>query len=240
MANQPELPVQLNNRGVAYLEKGNLNKAFTFFRYALRNTMTLLESNLEAPKRSMVQGTRRAWKNKGLQAFVTSKPLTRRVASPCEFMYSQGITLLEEPDAYSLDDAVNMTVTSSIVLFNLALLHHIKGLQESTSRYLVKAEAFYSRSYQLLVGTGLELGGSGNPVIDLVSMALLNNAAHVGRELCHSERSQENFRKLMKLAVQVNTTTYGDSAISTFMEEAKNGFLLNAIVLSDQSRAPAA
>lgn len=147
---------------------------------------------------------------------------------------------MDESGAYSLNDVVDVTVASSIVLFNLALIHHIKGLKESSSRYLLKAESFYCRSYQLLVDTGLDLGRSGNPVIDFISMALLNNAAQVGRELCHSELSREQFQKLLKVATQVNAASYGDSSIAVFMEETKNDFLLNAIVLCDQSRAAAA
>ena len=182
--------------------------------------------------------TQPLWKTKGMKAFATSKSSDRRLSS--DYMFAQGVTLMEESGAYSLDNVVDVTVASSIVLFNLALIHHIKGLKQNSSKYLVKAESFYCRSYQLLVDTGLDLGCSGNPVIDFVSMALLNNAAQVGRELCHSELSQQQFHRLMKVATQVNAASYGNGAIANFMEETKNDFLLNAIVLCDQSRAAAA
>jgi hypothetical protein len=239
--------VHLNNRGVAYLEKGHLHKAFSLFRDALRSTMNQLRSTSESEVATTAPIDTRApegakqplWRLKGMAAFASSKASTR-IVSPCDFMFSQGIILMEESGAYSLNDVVDITVTSSIALFNLALIHHIKGLTESSSKYLIRAESFYCRSYQLLVESGLDLGRSGNPVIDFVSMALLNNAAQVGRELCHSELSQEQFRKLLQVATQINAASYEEASIAQFMEETKNDFLLNAIVLCDQSRAAAA
>jgi hypothetical protein len=241
--------VRLNNRGVAYLEKGNLHKSFGLFRDALRSTMDQLRNTSESEAsvgtadpsvtRSSEGTMQQLWRLKGMAAFASSRT-TRRIIAPCDFVFSQGITLMEESNAYSLNDVVDITVASSIVLFNLALIHHMRGLTASSSKYLVRAESFYCRSYQLLVETGLPLGRSGNPVIDFVSMALLNNAAQVGRELCHSELSQEQFRKLLQVATQVNTESYGEASIAQFMEETKNDFLLNAIVLCDQSRAAAA
>jgi hypothetical protein len=239
--------VHLNNRGVAYLEKGHLHKSFTIFRDALRSTMNRLGNTSESEVAAIApivtgssEGAKlQLWKLKGMAAFASSKP-TSRIVSPCDFMFSHGITLMEESSAYSLNDVVDITVASSIILFNLALVHHIKGLTESSSKYLIRAESFYCRSYQLIVDTGLDLGRSGNPVIDFLSMALLNNAAQVGRELCHSELSQEQFRKLLQVATQINAASYGEASIAQFMEETKNDFLLNAIVLCDQSRAAAA
>jgi len=261
MVSHCQLTVQLNNRGVAYLEKGNLNRSFTLFRDALRNTMAQLrDAAPSSPEDSAAnKGTTatqttaatataassaqvvQVWKSKGMKAFASAKSLRhRRNLTPCEVMFSQGITLMEESGAYSTDNVVDLTVASSIVLFNLALIHHIKGLNENSSKYLFKAESFYCRSYQLLVDTGLTLGCSCNPVIDFLSMALLNNAAQVGRELCHSELSREQFRQLIVVASQVNSESYGDLSIATFMEEIKTNFLLNAIVLQDQNVAAAA
>ncbi|CAB9519935.1 expressed unknown protein [Seminavis robusta] len=248
MASNPNhQTVHLNNRGVAYLEKGHLHKSFNLFRDALRSTMNQLrdttaqEAAQPTPSSSSAAEGTKLWRVKGMKAFANSKaPSNRRVLGPSDFMFSQGVTLMEEAGAYSSNHMVDVTVRSSIVLFNLALIHHIKGLTESNSKYLIKAESFYIRSHKLLVDTGLELGRCGNPVIDFVSMALLNNAAQVGRELCHSELSQQQFRQLMQIATQINAASYGESSIAQFMEETKNDFLLNAIVLCDQSRAAAA
>lgn len=243
--------VQLNNRGVAYLEKGNFSKAFTLFRDALRNTMDQLrdtppseEAQALSSTQSQVQAheTGRIWRTKGMEALASSKSSkSERHFSHCDFVFSRGITLMEERGAYSANHVVDATVASSIVLFNLALIHHMKGLNESSSKYLVKAESFYCRSYQMMVDTGLDLGRNGNPVIDFLSMVLLNNAAQVGRELCHSELSQDHFQQLMLVATQVNTASYGEgSSIASFIEEQRTNFLLNAIALRDQNLAPAA
>lgn len=246
MATRSQLTVQLNNRGVAYLEKGNLHKSFNLFRDSLRNTMAQLRVPSPPPTgagapQDLRQQSGSLWMTKGVTAFATAEALQRQlVCAHPDFLFSQGITLMEEAGAYSSDHLVDATVASAIVLFNLALVHHVKGLKESSSRCLIKAQSFYCRSYQLLVDTGVDLGSSGNPVIDLVSMALLNNAAQVGRELCQKQLSQEQFRRLILVATQVNAASYGEGSIATFMEEVKNSFLLNAIVLRDQSLAPAA
>lgn len=245
MATRSKQIVQLNNRGVAYLEKGGLHRSFTLFRDCLRRTMTQIGDPstpaLPAPVPEHAPGQAPLWKRRGVAAFATATALQRHLAcAPSEFLFSQGITLMEEAGAYSPNPIIDTTVASSIVLFNLALVHHLKGLNESSSLCLSKAHSFYFKGYQLLAGTGMELGSSGNPVVDLLSMALLNNAAQVGRELCYKQISQETFKQLVRVANQVNAVDYGESSIAVFMEQVKCDFLLNAIVLGDQSLAQAA
>ena len=245
MATRMKQIVQLNNWGVAYLEKGNLHKSFNLFRDCLRRTTAQLGDPsiqaLPAPVPGHPAAQAPLWKRKGVAAFVSTRALQRHIGcAPSEFLFSQGIILMEELGAYSPNPNIDTIVASSIVLFNLALVYHLKGLNETSSRCLSKAHSFYFKSYQLLAGTGMNLGGSGNPAVDLVSMALLNNAAQVGRELCYKKISQETFEQLVRVASQVNAAGYGESSIAVFMEQVKCDFLLNAIVLRDQSLAPAA
>ena len=251
MTNPNELTVLLNNRGVAYLEMGNYAKAFALFRDALRNTMANLRETTEseAQDEEVPQLSHKdcpeVWKNKGMEAFADLKYLPRLSSyGPVnsEYLFSEGITLMEEEDAYSPNKLVDVSVASSIVLFNLALIHHLKGLKDNSSKYLIKAESFYQKSFALLAETGLLLGRTGNPVIDFVAMALLNNAAQVGRELCHSEQSKQHFTELLAIALQVNAASYGDcsSPVARFLDKTKMACLLNAMCLSEQTLAAAA
>jgi tetratricopeptide (TPR) repeat protein len=248
MTTQSEETVELNNRGVAYLERGNFGKAFTLFRDALRNTMANLRETTATGQGAASPTSRKTsqdvWKTKGMEAFAASKSM-RRLSSygavNSHYVFSEGITLMEENDAYSPNELVNVSVASSIVLLNLGLIHHLKGLKENSSKYLIKAESFYQKSFALLSETGLLLGRSGHPVIDYVALALLNNAAQVGRELAHTEQSKQNFTELLAVALQINAASYGDSSVvAKFLDETKMACLLNAMCLSEQTLAAAA
>lgn len=235
--------MELNNQGVALLEAGDLQQSYGLFRDSLRHTMNMLRI-------AAAQGGMPEKEVSSVSSTTTTNPCCSLPSSSCEkqtskvtgsqFVFSQGICLVATPGSYSTDNLIDLSITSSIVLFNLAVVHHVKGIKENISRYLVKAESFYDKAFALLADTGLVLGCSGNPLVDFLAMALKNNAALVGRELCRFDLSRSHFNALVQLALVVDSTRYIDPQVIQFMEEVKTMFMLNAITLSEQTLAAAA
>ena len=91
---------------------------------------------------------------------------------------------------------------SAIVVFNLALLHHLKGMQASdvtsstTPNDFEKAVRLYEHSYQLHMNDSTH---SSSPDFSLRAMSILNNLAHVHSVLNDETRSGLCWQKLLSL-----------------------------------------
>jgi hypothetical protein len=169
------------------------------------------------------------------------------------FIHARGLPILEMTGVYSADSTVNASCTSAILIFNLALVHHLKAMQGgcgSSSRcsmkWLAKAKSLYEYSLTLIPevqwGAGVLEGASASPVMDLLCMALFNNLAHVCFELLNYAESSMFFSELIGFASTVIPSAYGggDDHLALCMEGIKNNFLLNAITLKAPAIAPAA
>jgi tetratricopeptide (TPR) repeat protein len=139
---------------------------------------------------------------------------------------------------------INSTIVSAIIIFNLSIVYHLKGLEGGSgsisSMRLRKARALYQKSQNLLIDAGVPLGATGNPVIDVLSMALFNNLAHVAFELSSYEESRQFFDFLIRFALTVVPSKYGDAFVAALLDQQKSSFLLNAIILQVPKLAPAA
>jgi tetratricopeptide (TPR) repeat protein len=243
----------LNNVGVAYLESGDLKKALEFFRDALRQTMGELRPAppAAAPAPAALTGSSRSTSgNNGgaIQAEYLAlprseqKPQSSSNSNVCPFVHAQGFGIVGTPGSYSPDPLINTTVISTIVIFNLAAVYHLKGLHEKalSDRRLLKAHSLYEKANVLLTDAGVTYGFTGNAVVDLLSMALSNNLAHVCHELGQYDRSRSHFDSLIRFALTVIPSRYGDHYVGSVLDQQKSNFLLNAIILHAPSLAPAA
>jgi hypothetical protein len=157
------------------------------------------------------------------------------------FAYARGIVLMNRQNAYSPDTEVNRTIISSIIIFNLSVVYHLRGLGLLQGRSLLnKAIALYEQSHNLLCDAGVQCNATGNCVIDVLSMALYNNLAHVSFELDRYDESRYFFDYLIRFALSVVPSRYGDASVGVFLNEQKSKFLLNAIILKQPKLAPAA
>jgi len=162
--------------------------------------------------------------------------------SATPFIHAQGFGVVGTPGAYSPDPLINTTVVSTLVIFNLALVYHVKGIHEKAlnEARLYKAHSLYIKAHLLLVDAGVSYGSTGNAVVDLLSMAVCNNLAHVCYELSRYEESRAHFDSLIRFALSVIPQRYGDRYVGSVMDQQKSNFLLNAIILHAPSLAPAA
>lgn len=230
-------PYDLNNTGVVHLTNGNFAKAHEAFRCALKSIATLVQDN----------DTNRS--ESGARTDTTSSSTLCVASSMPSFLtcdngltiHSQGIRV----DA-SLDrsDYENVTMLSSVVVFNIALTYHLNGLAEMDQKVLYRTKALYRQCYRLLGGVihdgGLHTGS--NATLDLLSMALLNNLAHIEIEFCDLHEADVMFQRLVRYALLVQSRSYSDERLSVWMNGQALLFLRNTALcsLSSLCVAPAA
>lgn len=160
------------------------------------------------------------------------------------FMHSKGINVLPMANAYSPDMLINTVIVSSIVVFNLAIVCHLKGLEggHASSSRLFRAKSLYERSQCLLADANVPCHYShGNPVTDMIYMASYNNLAQLHYETAQYAESKHCFDRLIHFAETMSPAKYGDAYVGSLMDLTKSNFLLNAIILQKQpGLAPAA
>lgn len=248
-----QLAADLNNVAVAYLERGDLKRALELFRTALRATMGEVPRGappivpppapLPLPStESQQSSTEPHHQPQQLQEQGQPTKPEEFNSSAFPFIHAQGFGIVGTPGAYSPDPLINTTVVSTIVIFNLAVVYHIKGLHEKavSETRLVKAHSLYVKAHMLLHDAGVTFGSTGNAVVDLLSMAVSNNLAHVCFELSSYDESRSHFDGLIRFALTVVPGRYGDQYIGSVMDQQKSNFLLNAIILHAPNFAPAA
>lgn len=243
---------ELNNVAVAYLELGDLRNALSLFRSALRTTMGDFRPGQAPPP--MPQGLPNQQQQhhhdqSSHQSSGQSGTCTRPQDKPdfnnnpsTPFIHAQGFGIVGTHGAYSPDPLVNTTVISTIIIFNLAVVYHMKGLHEKalTDARLIKARSLYAKAHLLLHDAGVTDGSTGNAVVDLLSMAVSNNLANVYFELSNYDECRTHFDGLIRFALTVVPGRYGDQYVGTVMDQQKSSFLLNAIILHAPNLAPAA
>jgi hypothetical protein len=215
----------MNNLGVVALAEDDFRGALDKFNSAL---LYLSTGSLEPSHSSETMPT-----------LPTLSPADR--STRYAFFHSAGIKLVPLPSFYSPQTVASTLIASSIILFNVSTLYHLKALsgsQGSTSTLLNKAKTLYQFTHILLVTAGIPLVAIGQPVIDILSMASYNNLAHVSFELCGYEESRSYFGHLIRFALTAVPITYGGSTFVVAVHISR--FLVNATILQEPTRAPAA
>jgi hypothetical protein len=168
------------------------------------------------------------------------------------FIHCKGINVIPTPMAYSPDMRINATIVASIVVFNLAIVCHLKGLEAgggpgsaaTASARLNRAKLLYERSQRLLADAlGYSLCFSrGSPVADMLTMASINNLALLHYETAQYDESKHYFDQLIQYTSTMSSSpSCRDDYVASMMDRIKSNFLLNAIILQNKpSLAPAA
>ena len=244
---------EVNNAGVSHLEDGDVCKALACFRDALRQIMGAGIPG-QPPAANNATGARAtfAFSPESLPRSSTSyMHATETTASVSQtkpsqpdlsFLYAQGFCVVATPGAYSPDPMTNTTVVAALIVFNLAVVYHIKGIlvKGLGDAHLVKSYNLYERSQQLVRDMGVTIEYTGNAVVDLLFMAVANNLAHVCHERNDYVEARVRFDALIRFALTVVPARYGDEYVTSVMETQKSNFLLNTIILQAPSSAQAA
>jgi hypothetical protein len=234
----------LNNEGVFYFQRGELSSSLAKFRSALESIIGNLEPGSEAVSpapASLRDCDATPPRSEGQMESNTFSVPVFHFESSLQTYYDKPINLIATAGAYSSDPLVNASIVSSIILFNLALVYHFKGLEGSddvSRSRLMSAQSLYTKAGSLLDEGGFSsLQSCGHPVVDILTMAILNNQGQLSFFLFDYEQSQKFFDSLVVFCSTVSPQDTEDGAL---LEWHMSAFLVNAITLQQPTHASAA
>ena len=212
---------ELNNLGVARMKAGSFGEAFDFF---LRAT-TLLHSHIEGTSFQTKDA------NRVFEALsITMVPVYKQfVAWPTEHtltVLGSAVKIIGIDEEAVIFDHAEQSKTAAILLYNMGLCCHLKGLQTGRSESLDKAYRLYTGALHTLENT-FELKISSDEVSCLI-VALSNNCGHI-KELLFDIEQAKHFFSVLKTTL--DTTSM--SATRKFCE-VDYGSLCLSIVLQSQ------
>jgi hypothetical protein len=139
---------------------------------------------------------------------------SNEVQSPYYYCYSPRCHF------FSTNPLHDKHICSAVIVFNLGLVYHLQALGGRTGsshrQYLTRALSLYLQASGILSSLSLlHLGrtSTGNALVDLVLLALINNSADLTRALLDHESSQALFQQLIQFAVSVRECYSARSAI---------------------------
>lgn len=265
--------VAFNNHAVALLKAGDLQTSLSLFRGALQSTIGLLDGSSECPSatpqeiqacpsRCGVIGTSRSCdsslgqgQQQHIQAHlqVQDQPFHSDSFQEIEgdainqFAFVRALNLIPLRNVYSEDPLVNLSIVSSIVLFNLSIVYHRQGLAQEmecqarlAQENLYKAQSLYAKAQALLMESRISTTEShGHAVIDILNMAIYNNLAQSYHIQANFAASKHYFGLLVRYASSVIPELH-DPDTANLLEWHKSFFLLNAFALQPPAAASAA
>jgi hypothetical protein len=232
--------INANNQGLAYLEKGDFSSAL----YCLWHALECAKLGFVHRHKTAPHSCQKARSGRNVlllspselarrECLVQVPNMARSPEKKTLLIHTQAIRLVGSL-AFSKDGFENDKISSAIVVFNLALCFHLQGdlVQDHQSdrfQQLSKAKSLYRQSYTLLVNTikGSYNGGStGNALVDLLVMALLNNLALLQHlEFREFSESKLVFQHLLHFASSVQSNGYNyNSSTTTTSSSARRPF----------------
>jgi tetratricopeptide (TPR) repeat protein len=251
----------LNNHGLACIAKGDYASAVDCFRQALLTISYAVSSG----QQQQVHGTDGLNPTSASQNKMTQ---SLSIVLPSQFMFPPSDTsgilpIYSDGIAFSMHQSLEQmffpgdsssaahhhhhagAMCASVLTFNCALAFHRcalgaqAGARQCKSR-LLKAKALYEKSQCLL--ESFTNGGrcaSGVAFIDLLSMALLYNMAHISHHWLRYDESQKYAEQLREFIS--SSVLYNDEKESTAMGQLKVIFFFRALpMLNPPTIAPAA
>jgi len=243
--------VDLNNSGVACFRAGDRSSAVRLFKLAVSSLIGSL--NVEDYEANPSSDTDHDENNGSLDLF---RSLSAELQVPLQtdqhsfpepsvsdYIYVNPMNLMSSKNAYASDSLVDVTVQSAMVLFNIGLVYHLVGQDDICScdeSNIVKAKKLYERATSLLCNcSSSAYASSGRPVVDILSMAILNNLGAAAHQLNLYEESEHYLRGLNILASSLRIPDANEE-MKDILRYYQSYFLFNSVSLQPPTRAPAA
>lgn len=226
-----EQAIQLNNEGLTHALNGDDDRAISSFSRALCMFKQLISSShCEGEQDS--QSHRPTLPRKPVQLHASSYALPQLRDSGF-FLFNRAISLAPSGDFRAEDNHIYC----SVIILNLAVLHHQIALQSGCSARradaLRRAERFYDMVATILAND--EFANVSQPTGLLARLAALNNLAYIRMEKGEFGASGHCFQMMAWL---VNFTQVDQSKL--FNDDDLEGMMLNVLMANRQSVAPAA
>jgi hypothetical protein len=236
-----------NNRGGDCLRRGDLVRALDCFREA--------HSQLSVSHRSAtakaVGDSEQDTTSTSTSSRVSAPPSTTRttdltfipdeITKPYQLpsittVYTEVIPIPTGKGSFASDQSPEYfyMCSSSCILFNVALIYHLDAMMEVNCRkrqqQMLQAQSLYDKCVRLIFAQGIEYCVSRHhPILDLLSMAVLNNYAHIGYELCEFEKTKKYSDCLKYVASLIDPSIYGNKEVEAVILLAKRTFCLNML-----------
>eukprot|EP00934_Nitzschia_sp_Nitz4_P000132 Nitzschia sp. Nitz4//scaffold17_size182527//84340//85032//NITZ4_001853-RA/size182527-processed-gene-0.16-mRNA-1//1//CDS//3329539337//132//frame0 len=158
-------------------------------------------------------------------------------------VYTQAIPIPHSSELIAFCPITNSSLLMACSIFNLGLVYHLKGLHSVGNLQVEcfeRALSLYNKAACLSFAEGIGCYVGKHPVIDLLSMAVLNNLSHVSHELHAFERTRSCIENLLQVATNVQPERYLNSQVADVLGQAKQIFCLNTFVFQPPTLANAA
>jgi hypothetical protein len=220
----------LNNEGLTHALNGDDDRAIASFSRSLCMFKQLISSDCEGNQQQ--QQDSQSLPPRTLQLHSSSYPLPQ-LRNSGFFLFNRAISLAPTGECRPEDNHIYC----SVIILNLAVLHHQIALQSACSARrsdaLRRAERFYDMVTTILAND--EFANVSQPTGLLARLAALNNLAYIRMEKGEFGASGHCFQMMAWL---VNFTQVDQSKL--FNEEDLEGMMLNVLMANRQSVAPAA
>lgn len=164
-----------------------------------------------------------------------------------QVVFARTLNLVPSMTAYSDDPFINVTIATSIVLFNLAVTYHQHCLKHQEDgqicnrAMLLKTISLYKKAQDTLNDLALpRIGSGGKAVTELVTMAIQNNLGQVCNALGDYDGAGVYYSRLIHFASSVNPEQYDDEETAVLLDLHKSYFLTNAFAFAPPTTASAA
>ncbi|CAB9527204.1 expressed unknown protein [Seminavis robusta] len=212
-------PATLNNDGVAWMLMGNSEEAIVSFKHAL----TAMKTSLVRIPQSAVSDPR-------------SSTLYSSVDIPVcvdkYFLYSR-VWVFPSYDGTIAEQ--DYPLFSSMILFNIALVHHIRALEGSNEQALRDALFFYTVSLRIQASVQPYLQ---KRVIAPIKLAALNNLAIIHYEQGEARKAHAILGEARALLSP--SVVLVDGGDDKFNQDDFDGITLNAVMMKWTFAAPCA
>ena len=208
--------IKLNNRAASCVENGNFSDAFTYFKQALDNSKSMIRSeSSNANGKNDDEHDNNSPLKFGLDDLMDTRDYEMTSCTPSNggFVYQNAIHIDDSYVCQLASSNLDLnTMVSTVVVFNLALTHHLVAITESDEKtpaaasgqsyklLLRKASKLYQAVLKILKNSRLHEQGRSS--IFFVS-SILNNLGHVHNLLDEKEESRYYYCQLVSTLMLV-------------------------------------
>ena len=217
--------LKTNNEGVRSLNAGHHERAREIFKEALQQITELIMGRAE-----LTQDIKEIFPFDLTNAIerVPISPRSKPLREECDgtYVFSYALTLKKHCAQVNISAPDYCLRETIVIMFNLALVHHWRGINLQGSSFLPKALKLYEMAISLVQRSHF-------PESNMLLLGLLNNCGQIHHELAEYSLSTECFKNLKSLLVSGAANSVDD-------KDMQEGFLLNLLFLDAPENAAAA
>ena len=130
------------------------------------------------------------------------------------FAFYDKVFLLDDlhRPSVNLPHDIQVAVTTSVVLYNMAAATHLQGLLNGKIAYLTKALKLYSLSHQVIKDEAIHFA----PTLKVMVLALFNNAGHIHNEFMNAVGIWHSQKGLVATLSSMDHSQMSESDIDFF------------------------